>query len=98
MKTGHKYNVQQQQTVYRSEIDRIWRAQYKALSNKVPPELSDEEDIAAEKPQASIDQVKREGSVLDGREASPMLTDRGESVAPDDSQRPKKLNIRRLVG
>lgn len=96
LKTGHKYNVQQQQAVYRSEIDRIWRAQYKALSNKVPPELTDEEDVI-EKPQSILDQIKREDSVMDGREASPMLTDRGDSVAPDDGQRPKKLNIRRLV-
>lgn len=91
LKTGHRYNVQQQQAVYRSEIDRIWRAQYKALSNKVPPELSDEEDGGDKAG------VKREGSVVDGRESSPMFTDRGGSVAPDNNQRRKKLNIRRLV-
>jgi len=96
LKTGHKYNVQQQQTVYRSEIDRIWRAQYKALSNKNPPELTDEED-STDKLQTSVDQIKREGSLLDGRESSPMLTDRAESVQPDDGQRRKKLHIRRFV-
>lgn len=77
--------------MYRSEIDRIWRAQYKALSNKVPPELTDDEE-GGDKTGA-----KREGSVVDGRESSPMFTDRGGSVAPDSNQRRKKLNIRRLV-
>lgn len=97
LKTGHKYNVQQQQAVYRSEIDRIWRAQYKALSNKTPPELTDEEELVDKPPQTSVDQIKREVSILDGRESSPLLTDRAESVQPDDGQRRKKLHIRRLV-
>jgi hypothetical protein len=42
-KNQHRYNVAQQQQVYKSEIERIWRAQFKSLSNKVPPELTLEE-------------------------------------------------------
>ncbi|KAG8726504.1 hypothetical protein FRC11_015069, partial [Ceratobasidium sp. 423] len=42
-KNQHRYNVAQQQQVYKSEIERIWRAQFKSLSNKTPPELTQEE-------------------------------------------------------
>ncbi|KAF8734575.1 hypothetical protein RHS02_06922, partial [Rhizoctonia solani] len=42
-KNQHRYNVAQQQQVYKSEIERIWRAQFKSLSNKIPPELTLEE-------------------------------------------------------
>ncbi|KAG8711587.1 hypothetical protein FRC09_020515, partial [Ceratobasidium sp. 395] len=45
-KNQHRYNVAQQQQVYKSEIERIWRAQYRSLSNKVPPELTAEEASA----------------------------------------------------
>ncbi|KAF8753034.1 hypothetical protein RHS01_07373 [Rhizoctonia solani] len=41
--TFYGYNVAQQQQVYKSEIERIWRAQFKSLSNKIPPELTLEE-------------------------------------------------------
>jgi hypothetical protein len=37
---AHKYKVADQQTVYKAEIERVWQAQFKALSNKVEPELS----------------------------------------------------------
>ncbi|CAE6447798.1 unnamed protein product [Rhizoctonia solani] len=42
-KNQHRYNVAQQQQVYKSEIERIWRTQFRSLSNKVPPELTLEE-------------------------------------------------------
>ncbi|MCO5598170.1 hypothetical protein L7F22_052262 [Adiantum nelumboides] len=47
-KSGHKYNVARQQQVYKEEIQRIWDAQRKALSNPVPPELTHEDVIAAQ--------------------------------------------------
>ncbi|KAN0060320.1 hypothetical protein ACQY0O_007649 [Thecaphora frezii] len=43
-KSGHKYSVAEQQAVYRSEVDRIWNAQCRALSNSMPPELTPEEE------------------------------------------------------
>ncbi|PVF94488.1 hypothetical protein CPB86DRAFT_876346 [Serendipita vermifera] len=43
-KSGHRYNVQEQQKVYAQEKERIWQAQMKSLSRKDPPELSDDED------------------------------------------------------
>jgi hypothetical protein len=45
-KNQHRYNVAQQQQVYKSEIERIWRAQFRSLSNKTPPELTVEEALA----------------------------------------------------
>ncbi|WFD43991.1 hypothetical protein MPSI1_002656 [Malassezia psittaci] len=43
-KSGHRYNVAEQQAIYRSEIARIWRAQLAALSNPVPPQISPREE------------------------------------------------------
>lgn len=46
-KSGHKYSVAEQQAVYRSEIDRIWNAQCRSLSNPVPPKLTAEDERRA---------------------------------------------------
>ncbi|KAF8632973.1 hypothetical protein AX15_001570 [Amanita polypyramis BW_CC] len=43
-KSAHRYNVAEQQQIYKSEIERIWKAQYDSLSRKDQPQLSDEED------------------------------------------------------
>jgi hypothetical protein len=43
-KSAHKYNVAEQQLIYRSEVDRIWKAQYDSLARKDEPVLSDHED------------------------------------------------------
>jgi len=43
-KSGHRYNVQEQQKVYAEEKERIWNAQMRSLSRLDPPELTDEED------------------------------------------------------
>ncbi|PWN49186.1 hypothetical protein IE53DRAFT_159988 [Violaceomyces palustris] len=43
-KSGHKYSVAEQQAVYRSEIERIWKAQHNALSNPVPPVLTEADE------------------------------------------------------
>ncbi|KAI9320110.1 hypothetical protein BX666DRAFT_1919330 [Dichotomocladium elegans] len=42
-KSAHRYNVAEQQQIYKEEIARIWKAQWEALSTKVEPELSDHE-------------------------------------------------------
>lgn len=39
-KSGHRYNVAEQQQIYRSEINRIWNAQRRALSATKPPKVS----------------------------------------------------------
>jgi hypothetical protein len=43
-KSGHRYNVQEQQKVYAEEKERIWNAQMRSLSRTDPPELTDDED------------------------------------------------------
>ncbi|CDS07510.1 hypothetical protein LRAMOSA01459 [Lichtheimia ramosa] len=42
-KSAHRYNVAEQQQIYKEEIARIWKAQLDALSSKEEPELSDHE-------------------------------------------------------
>lgn len=49
-KSGHRYNVQEQQKVYAEEKERIWNAQMRSLSRTDPPELTDEEDESKGKP------------------------------------------------
>ncbi|KAJ7596787.1 TAF1 transcription initiation factor TFIID subunit TAF1 [Mycena floridula] len=43
-KSAHRYNVAEQQQIYKSEIERIWRAQYQSLARKDRPQLSDDEE------------------------------------------------------
>ncbi|PCH34054.1 atypical/TAF1 protein kinase [Wolfiporia cocos MD-104 SS10] len=52
-KSAHRYNVAEQQLIYKSEIERIWKAQFDSLSRKDEPELSADEDEkkAESKPQ-----------------------------------------------
>ncbi|THG99871.1 hypothetical protein EW026_g2557 [Hermanssonia centrifuga] len=46
-KSAHRYNVAEQQVIYKSEIERIWKAQFDSLSRKDEPELTKEEEEAA---------------------------------------------------
>ncbi len=43
-KSQHRYNVAEQQNVYKSEIERIWKAQFNSLSRKEEPELTAEDE------------------------------------------------------
>ena len=83
-KHAHRYNVAEQQKVYREEIARIWKAQFKALSNPNPPKLEkkDEEEFASHQ-QA---QEKAQKEAFEEREKA-------------NAQHPAKiLKIKRLVG
>ncbi|RUP38158.1 hypothetical protein BC936DRAFT_138420 [Jimgerdemannia flammicorona] len=42
-KSAHRYNVAEQQQIYREEIARIWKTQYDSLMNPVEPMLDDED-------------------------------------------------------
>lgn len=49
--------MQEQQVIYKSEVERIWKAQYASLSRKDEPQLTDEDEenskapaVAAKKP------------------------------------------------
>ncbi|KAI9273576.1 hypothetical protein BY458DRAFT_473908 [Sporodiniella umbellata] len=43
-KSAHRYNVAEQQQIYKEEIARIWKSQLDSLSNTEEPELSDREE------------------------------------------------------
>ncbi|OBZ79847.1 putative transcription initiation factor TFIID subunit [Grifola frondosa] len=43
-KSAHRYNVAEQQQIYKSEIERIWKAQFDSLSRKDEPQLTEEEE------------------------------------------------------
>ncbi|KAF9229061.1 TAF1 transcription initiation factor TFIID subunit TAF1 [Gyrodon lividus] len=43
-KSAHRYNVAEQQQIYKSEIERIWKAQFDSLSRKDEPQLTPEEE------------------------------------------------------
>ncbi len=42
-KSGHKYNVAEQQQIYRSEVSRIWNQQRQALSRTKPPRTNEQD-------------------------------------------------------
>ncbi|KAJ7804577.1 hypothetical protein B0H14DRAFT_2612187 [Mycena olivaceomarginata] len=43
-KSVHRYNVAEQQVIYKSEIERIWKAQFDSLSRKDEPQLTEEKE------------------------------------------------------
>ncbi|BGP00755.1 Atypical/TAF1 protein kinase [Rhodotorula toruloides ATCC 204091] len=43
-KSAHKYNVQEQQEIYKEEIARIWKSQWDSLSQKREPLLTQEDE------------------------------------------------------
>jgi transcription initiation factor TFIID subunit 1 len=88
-KSGHRYNVQEQQKVYAQEKERIWQSQMKSLSRKDAPELTDEED---ERPAAKL----RFGSLVTGD--TPATVD--SAASPSVSHRsgsPEKAGHKVLV-
>ncbi|KAI0347944.1 hypothetical protein BDW22DRAFT_1350061 [Trametopsis cervina] len=74
-KSAHRYNVAEQQVIYKSEIERIWKAQFDSLSRKDEPELTPEdvERYNREEPQKP---PRRQSTVLDTK---PML---GQGLSP----------------
>lgn len=106
-KSAHRYNVAEQQNVYRSEIERIWKAQYDSLSRKEEPQLTAEDE---ERYNASVNaqkQLSRGRSRLDdddNRGSVPPMSpsysrasslDREVSLGPESSHR--VLRVKRLV-
>jgi hypothetical protein len=91
-KSGHRYNVQEQQKVYAQEKERIWQAQMRSLSRKDAPQLSDDDDDRAMKyRQGSVSTPAAAESV-----ASPTLSH--ASLPRAGSQQPtEKMGHRVLV-
>ncbi|KAI8995293.1 hypothetical protein BD414DRAFT_479130 [Trametes punicea] len=108
-KSAHRYNVAEQQQIYKSEIERIWKAQFDSLSRKDEPELTDEEEKADKKPppqqrRQSIGYTPAHSPLV--RQQTPEPTSptysRGSSMAPqrDTSLGPEArrvLRIKRLI-
>jgi transcription initiation factor TFIID subunit 1, fungi type len=107
-KSAHRYNVAEQQLIYKSEIERIWRAQFASLSRKDEPQLSDDEDDRkSQPPQRLARRESRAHSPLisftggPAAAASPGLSrassierDRDVSVGPDAR---RVMRIKRFV-
>ena len=96
-KHAHRYNVQEQQVIYKSEVERVWKTQYESLSRKDEPVLT-EDDM---KPSLEVVKKARTGSNLNDVMPSPSLSrasslDRETSLGPEGSTS-KVLKIRRLV-
>ncbi|TIC66273.1 hypothetical protein E3Q03_02238 [Wallemia mellicola] len=68
-KHAHRYTVAEQQKVYKEEIARIWKAQFKALSNPIAPKLDrkDEEAFAShQRAQKEADEEKEKAKSQHG--------------------------------
>lgn len=95
-KSSHKYNVAEQQEIYKEEIERIWRLQQSTLRSKKPPILTKED-------QASFEKAAREQANLIGAAAAAAAGAAGAaengSASPgsqDPNKGPEKvLRIRR---
>ncbi|KAJ7161345.1 TAF1 transcription initiation factor TFIID subunit TAF1 [Mycena crocata] len=110
-KSAHRYNVAEQQVIYKSEIERIWKAQFDSLSRKDEPQLTEEEK-EEDAPKARQSSVRQETVPPPGMSpppgpssgpASPAFSrgssldrDREMSMGPDGSSR--VLRIKRLSG
>ncbi|KAF8167697.1 TAF1 transcription initiation factor TFIID subunit TAF1 [Crassisporium funariophilum] len=109
-KSAHRYNVAEQQLIYKSEIERIWKAQFDSLSRKDEPQLTDDDDKKDVKKLQRQTSVKLDSQpyagarppVPPGPSAHPSpafsrgsSVDREGSVGPDGSR--SVLRIRRLI-
>ena len=109
-KSAHRYNVAEQQLIYKSEIERIWKAQFDSLSRKTEPELTAEDEAKEHKFQKQTSARPDNPSYSRGmspalagsRPSSPSLDrglsmeqDREGSMGPDGNKR--VLRIKRLV-
>jgi len=100
--------VAEQQLIYKSEIERIWKAQFASLSRKDEPQLTDDEDDYKSLPVQRI--ARRESradspvtALIGGPAAAPspgfsrassIERDRDVSVGPDTR---RVLRLKRLV-
>ncbi|KAJ7040380.1 TAF1 transcription initiation factor TFIID subunit TAF1 [Mycena alexandri] len=109
-KSAHRYNVAEQQVIYKSEIERIWKAQFDSLSRKDEPQLTAEEKEEDAAPKARQPSVRQETLpppdmspvAAPSSPASPAFSrgssldrDREMSLGPESSRR--VLRIKRLI-
>ncbi|KAG6832536.1 hypothetical protein H0H92_000165 [Tricholoma furcatifolium] len=90
-KSQHRYNVAEQQSIYKAEIERIWKAQCDSLSRKDEPQLTAEDEARYNKAQQR-----------DSRPPSPTSFSRASSMEREMSMGPegnskRVLRIKRLI-
>ncbi|RXW22582.1 hypothetical protein EST38_g3290 [Candolleomyces aberdarensis] len=106
-KSAHRYNVAEQQQIYKSEIERIWKAQYDSLSRKDEPQLTEEDERREREFKAKplpgtpayqsypFPPIGEPSSVASPGFSRASSVDREGSVGPDGGRR--VLRIRRLI-
>ena len=106
-KSAHRYNVAEQQVIYKSEIERIWKAQFDSLSRKDEPQLTDEDTKKPPKQSSTRSESQpysSAGPPIAGPSTRPtppvsrgssMDRERDGSIGPDGSK--SVLRIKRLV-
>lgn len=101
-KSAHRYNVAEQQAIYKAEIDRIWRAQYDALSSPYEPQVTEADELRWRQ-----EEIKMEGAQATANAATPFTPaeamspafGRDASPGADGAPKgpPKVMRISRLV-
>ncbi|GBE77413.1 Putative transcription initiation factor TFIID 111 kDa [Sparassis crispa] len=97
-KSAHRYNVAEQQQIYKSEIERIWRSQFDSLSRRDEPQLTEEDEKREEKkPQIQSEAYHPTPGPLSPTfsRGSSLARDRETSLAPEAQKR--VLRIKRLI-
>lgn len=89
-KSAHRYNVAEQQQIYKSEIERIWKAQFDSLSRKDEPKLTDDEEKELQKKP-----ITTGPPALSLSRAASVDPQRSVSLGPEENR--KVLRIKRLV-
>jgi len=112
-KSAHKYNVQEQQDIYKEEVARIWKSQWESLSNPTEPLLTQEDEdrqrqnakakkIASTNvntPASAMGTPAGDRAGTPGSRAGSGDEDDGASVASaKNGEKAKTLRIRRLIG
>lgn len=109
-KSAHRYNVAEQQQIYKSEIERIWKAQFDSLSRRDEPELTPEDEEPEIKAPQRQSSVRKDSAAPHPTAMSPPAVgapspafsrgssldrDREMSTGPDGAR--KVLRIKRLI-
>ncbi|BGP14889.1 hypothetical protein JCM10213_003755 [Rhodosporidiobolus nylandii] len=109
-KSAHKYNVQEQQDIYREEIARIWKIQWESLSNKREPLFTQEDEDRArgrllakkkaavpETPASAAGTPAARAGTPGSRAGSPDVDDGASVGTARNGGKAKTLRIKRLV-
>lgn len=81
-KSAHRYNVAEQQTVYKSEIERIWKAQFDSLSRKDEPQLTQEDEE-----RGAVQKLFRSRGKMEDFD-TPIIASSPSAVSPPPATRP----------